>query len=120
MKTLSHVAIIMDGNGRWAKKKNKSRSYGHKHGVNNIKNIVKCCLDEDIKYLTLFVFSKDNWKRSKKEIFFLFNLLEDYLKKNLDYLIKNNIKLKFIGERKKIKKKLLSNIKNVEKKNKQT
>ena len=97
MKALSHVAIIMDGNGRWAKKKNKPRSYGHKYGVTNIKNILKCCIDENIKYLTLYVFSKDNWKRSKQEIFFLFNLLENYLKNNLDYLIKNNIKLKFIG-----------------------
>ena len=116
MKALSHVAIIMDGNGRWAQKKNKSRSYGHKHGVKNIEKIVKCCVDENIKYLTLYVFSKDNWKRSKKEIFFLFNLLENYLKKNLNFLIKNNIKLKFIGERKKLKKQLLTNIKKVEKK----
>ena len=116
MKALSHVAIIMDGNGRWTKKKNKPRSYGHKYGVTNIKNILKCCIDENIKYLTLYVFSKDNWKRSKQEIFFLFNLLENYLKNNLDYLIKNNIKLKFIGERKKLKKQLQINIKNIEKK----
>lgn len=116
MKSPSHVAIIMDGNGRWAKKKNKPRSYGHKQGVKNIKNIVECCINKNIKFLTLYVFSLDNWKRSNKEVFFLFNLLENYLNKNINYLIKKNIKLKFIGERKKLKKQLILKIKHVEKK----
>ena len=71
MNSLSHVAIIMDGNGRWALKKNKTRNYGHEKGVNNIKNIIGVCKKKNIKYLTLFVFSVFIWNRSKNEIYFL-------------------------------------------------
>ena len=116
MNKLSHVAIIMDGNGRWALKRKKSRTFGHKEGIRNIKPIIKFCQARNVKFLTLFVFSLDNWKRSKKEVSYLFAMLDNFLKKQLNYLIKNKIKINFIGEKKKIEKKLYLNIKNVEKK----
>ena len=116
MNKLSHVAIIMDGNGRWALKRKKPRTYGHKEGIRNIKPIIKFCQARNVKFLTLFVFSLDNWKRSKKEVSYLFAMLDNFLKKQLNYLIKNKIKINFIGEKKKIEKKLYLNIKNVEKK----
>ena len=116
MNKLSHVAIIMDGNGRWALKRKKPRTYGHKEGIRNIKPIIKFCQARNVKFLTLFVFSLDNWKRSKKEVSYLFSMLDNFLKKQLNYLIKNKIKINFIGEKKKIEKKLYLNIKNVEKK----
>ena len=105
----------MDGNGRWALKKNKPRNYGHKMGLKNIKNIIELCTKKKIKFLTLYVFSIDNWKRSKKEVFFLFNLLTNYLKKYLKYLVKNKIRVKFLGEKIKLKKSLIHHIKKVEK-----
>ncbi len=116
MNKLSHVAIIMDGNGRWALKRKKPRIFGHKEGIRNIKPIIKFCQARNVKFLTLFVFSLDNWKRSKKEVSYLFGMLDNFLKKKLNYLIKNKIKINFIGEKKKIEKKLYLNIKNVEKK----
>ena len=116
MNSLSHVAIIMDGNGRWAKERGKNRSSGHEAGVKNIKKIIEITKKNKIKYLTLFVFSYDNWKRNKNEVFFLFRLLNNFIQKDLKYLIKNKIKINFIGEKKKIEKKLYLNIKNVEKK----
>ena len=115
MNPVTHIAIIMDGNGRWALKKNKPRNYGHKMGLKNIKNIIELCVKKKIKFLTLYVFSVDNWKRSKKEVSFLFNLLTNYLKKYLNYLVKKNIRVKFLGENKKLKKSLIQYIKKVEK-----
>jgi len=115
MNPVTHIAIIMDGNGRWALKKNKPRNYGHKMGLKNIKNIIELCVKKKIKFLTLYVFSVDNWKRSKKEVSFLFNLLTNYLKKNLNYLVKKNIRVKFLGENKKLKQSLIQYIKKVEK-----
>ena len=114
MNTLSHIAIIMDGNGRWAKKKNKSRNFGHKMGLNNIKNIIHYCIQKKVKFLTLYAFSFDNWKRSKNEISYLFKLLDNYLKKDLKYLIENKIRIKVVGEKKKLNKILLSNFKKIE------
>ena len=116
MNSLSHVAIIMDGNGRWALSKNKPRFYGHKKGFYNIKNIINLCILNKVKYLTLYAFSFDNWKRPKQETDFLFNLLDNFLKKDLSYLIKKNIKIKIIGEKKKLKKNLIKNLFNIEKK----
>ena len=81
MNPLKHVAIIMDGNGRWGLKKNKSRNFGHKQGLKTVEMIIKVSLEKKIDFLTLFVFSTENWKRPKKEIQFLFNLLENFLKK---------------------------------------
>jgi len=99
MNPLNHVAIIMDGNGRWGLERNKSRNFGHKEGLNSIKDIIDISLKNKIKFLTLFVFSVDNWKRPNEEINYLFNLLSNFLTNNLNELNKKNIKLKFIGKK---------------------
>ena len=97
MNPLNHVAIIMDGNGRWGLKKKNSRNAGHRAGLKTIEKVIKETIKQKIKYLTLFAFSTENWKRPKKEINFLFNLLEDFLINKIDDLHKQNIKLKIIG-----------------------
>ena len=97
MNNLQHVAIIMDGNGRWGLKNNKSRNAGHRAGLNTVEKIIKATLRNKIKFLTLYAFSTENWKRPKKEINFLFNLLENFLINRIDELHKQNIKLKIIG-----------------------
>jgi len=97
MNPLNHVAIIMDGNGRWGIKKKKSRNAGHRAGLNTVEKIIKETIKNKIKYLTLYAFSTENWKRPKTEINFLFNLLENFLKNRIDELHKQNIKLKIIG-----------------------
>ena len=97
MNPLSHVAIIMDGNGRWGLKHKKSRNAGHKAGLNTVEKIIKETIKNKIKYLTLYAFSTENWKRPKKEINFLFSLLENFLINRIDELHKQNIKLKIIG-----------------------
>jgi undecaprenyl diphosphate synthase len=97
MNPLKHVAIIMDGNGRWGLKHKNSRKAGHKAGLDTLEKIIKETLKHKIDYLTLYVFSTENWKRPKKEIEYLFKLLEFYLDKKLNYLHKQNIKLKIIG-----------------------
>ena len=98
MNPVKHVAIIMDGNGRWGIKHKGLRNSGHKAGLNTVETVIDVCLNEKIKHLTLYTFSTENWKRPKKEIDFLFNLLENFLIQKIDNLIKKNIKLKFIGE----------------------
>jgi len=97
MNPLNHVAIIMDGNGRWGLKNKNSRNAGHRAGLNVVEKIIKESIKNEIKYLTLFAFSTENWKRPKKEIKFLFNLLENFLVNKIEYLHKQNIKLKIIG-----------------------
>ena len=97
MNTLNHVAIIMDGNGRWGLKKKKSRNFGHKAGLNIVEKIIKESVKQKIKYLTLFAFSTENWKRPKKEITYLLNLLESFLINKTEDLHKQNIKLNIIG-----------------------
>ena len=114
MNPVNHVAIIMDGNGRWGIKHKNSRNAGHRAGLNTVKSIIDECLKINIKYLTLYTFSTENWKRPKKEINFLFNLLENFLTNKTDKLIKRNIKVKFIGEIKKLPIKLKKIIKNSE------
>ena len=99
MNPLNHVAIIMDGNGRWGLKNKNSRNAGHKAGLNTIEKIIKETIKYRIKFLTLFVFSTENWKRPKKEIKFLFNLLETFLKDKINDLNKKKIKLKVIGKK---------------------
>ena len=99
MNPLNHVAIIMDGNGRWGLKHKNSRNAGHKAGLNTVENIIKQSIKYKIKYLTLFAFSTENWKRPKKEINYLFNLLENFLINKIDDLHKQNIKLKIIGSK---------------------
>jgi len=98
MNQINHVAIILDGNGRWGIKNRKSRNLGHKAGLITLEKIVEATIKKNIKYLTLYVFSTENWKRPKKEVSFLFNLLEEYLIKKTIKLNKNNIKLKIIGD----------------------
>ena len=97
MNPLKHVAIIMDGNGRWGLKNKKSRNAGHKAGLATVEKVIKETIKNKIQYLTLYAFSTENWKRPKKEINFLFNLLENFLKNRIEELHKQNIKLKIIG-----------------------
>ena len=97
MNSLNHVAIIMDGNGRWGLKHKKSRNEGHKAGLNTVEKIINETIKQKIKYLTLFAFSTENWNRPKKEITYLFKLLENFLSNKIDDLHKKNIKLKVIG-----------------------
>ena len=106
MNPIKHVAIIMDGNGRWGLKKKGSRNFGHRAGLNTVEQIIKETLKQNIKHLTLYTFSTENWKRPKKEILFLFSLLENFLTKKIDNLIKNKIKLKIIGNKNKLSPKL--------------
>ena len=110
-----HVAIIMDGNGRWGIKKKKSRNYGHTKGIDVVKNIIDEAILKKVKYLTLFTFSTENWKRPKTEIKFLINILEHYVRKELDNLIKKNIKLKVIGNLEKFPKSLIQKLRKAEK-----
>ena len=100
MNPLKHVAIIMDGNGRWGLKKYNSRNKGHRAGLNTVEKIIKASIRQKIKYLTLFAFSTENWKRPKYEINYLFNLLENFLEIKLKQFHKNNIRLKILGEKK--------------------
>ena len=97
MNPLNHVAIIMDGNGRWGLKNKKSRNEGHRAGLNTIENILKETIKQKIKFITLFTFSTENWDRPKKEINYLFNLLKNFLHNKIENLNKKNIKLKIIG-----------------------
>ena len=106
MNPIKHVAIIMDGNGRWGLKKKGSRNSGHRAGLNTVEQIIEETIKNKIKYLTLYTFSTENWKRPKKEISFLFKLLENFLLKKLDNLVKSEIKLKILGDKKKFSKKL--------------
>ena len=97
MNPLNHVAIIMDGNGRWGIKHKNSRNAGHKAGLNTVEKIIKETIKKKIKFLTLYAFSTENWKRPQKEVNYLFNLLENFLIKRIQELHKQNIKLKIIG-----------------------
>ncbi len=114
MNPIKHVAIIMDGNGRWGIKHKNSRNAGHRAGLYTVESVIDECLKINIKYLTLYTFSTENWKRPKKEINFLFNLLENFLTNKIDNLLKKNIKLKFIGEINKLPIRLRKIIKNSE------
>ncbi len=114
MNPVKHVAIIMDGNGRWGVKHKKSRNAGHRAGLDNIESIINECIRINIRYLTLYTFSTENWKRPKKEINFLFSLLEKFLSNKIQNLIEKNIKLKFVGELNKLPNKLKTLIKKSE------
>ena len=106
MNPIKHVAIIMDGNGRWGVQNKGSRNLGHRAGLNTIESIIEETINQKISYLTLYTFSTENWKRPKKEINYLFNLLENFLLKKINKLIENKIKLKIIGNKKKFSLKL--------------
>ena len=109
-----HVAIIMDGNGRWGLKKNKTRNHGHLQGIKTVEKIIHASLKKNLKFLTLYTFSTENWKRPKKEIKFLFRILESYVDKELKNLIKRQIKIKIIGNLKKIPKNLIKKLRKTE------
>ena len=115
MNPLNHVAIIMDGNGRWGLKKKKNRNFGHKKGLQVVEKILSHCITKKIRYLTLFTFSTENWKRPRHEIEYIFSLLENFLKLKGPEINNHNIRIKFLGERKKLRKSLLSTIINSEK-----
>ncbi|RZV37793.1 MAG: isoprenyl transferase [Candidatus Acidulodesulfobacterium acidiphilum] len=97
-----HIAIIMDGNGRWAQKRNLDRIYGHLEGIKSLKSVVKGVIDYKIKYLTVYAFSSENWQRPEEEVDYLMELLEQYIEIELPYLIKNKIRLNFIGNLEKL------------------
>ena len=99
MNPVNHVAIIMDGNGRWGLKHKKSRNSGHKAGLKSVESIIKRSIEYNIKFLTLYAFSTENWKRPKKEINYLFNLLESFLISKIGEFHRQNIKLKIIGNK---------------------
>tara|TARA_B110000008_G_scaffold185733_1_gene184553 strand:- start:59 stop:733 length:675 start_codon:yes stop_codon:yes gene_type:complete len=115
MNPINHVAIIMDGNGRWGLKNKNSRNAGHSQGLKSLENIIKTSVDKKIKFLTLYAFSTENWNRPKEEVNFLLNLLENFLSNKINELNKQNIKIKIIGV-KKFSKKLNKLLNLVEKK----
>ena len=114
MNPINHVAIIMDGNGRWGLNHNGSRNSGHRAGLVTVEKILKESIRNKIKHLTLYTFSTDNWKRPKKEVDFLFNLLENFLSKKIGKLVNNGIKLKIIGDKKLFSQKLRNILKKSE------
>ena len=114
----SHIAIIMDGNGRWGLKKYNDRNKGHYYGLQNINKVIKNCIKLHIKYLTLYIFSTENWNRPKKEIEYLFFLFKFFYQKNFNKINKNNIRIKFIGDLKNIPADLKVIIKKIQEKTK--
>ncbi len=104
MNKLNHVAFIMDGNGRWGKKRGKSRNYGHLKGVETVRKIVRGSIELNIPIITFFVFSSENWKRPKKEINYLFKLIKNYFSKEIKTIINQGIKINIIGEINKLNK----------------
>ena len=121
MNKLNHVAFIMDGNGRWGKKKKKGRNFGHLKGVETVKKVVNDSLKLKIPIITFYVFSSENWKRPKKEIIFLFKLIKSYFKKEIESIVSQGIKINIFGERSKLSKELKETLKkteNLTKKNK--
>lgn len=114
----SHIAIIMDGNGRWGLKKYNDRNKGHYYGLQNINKVIKNCIKLHIKYLTLYTFSTENWNRPKKEIEYLFYLFKFFYQKNFNKINKNNIRIKFIGDLKNIPADLKVIIKKIQEKTK--
>jgi len=116
MNNLNHVAIIMDGNGRWGLKKKNSRNFGHIKGIKTVETAIKFSIVNKIPYLTLYTFSTENWKRPESEINFLFDLIRKSLKKKLKNIIKQGIKVNIIGEKKGLPKDIKKIVKLIEKK----
>ena len=98
MSKLNHVAFIMDGNGRWGKKKGRGRNYGHLKGVETVKKIVASSIKNNISYVTFYVFSSENWNRPKREISYLFKLIKNYFNKEINNIISKGIKINILGE----------------------
>ena len=116
MNKLNHVAIIMDGNGRWGLKEKNSRNYGHLKGINSVEKVIKSSLIHKIPHLTLYTFSTENWKRPDSEINFLFDLIRKSLKKKLKKIIQQGIKVNIIGKRKGLPKDIIQIVKMIERK----
>ncbi|ADO77101.1 isoprenyl transferase [Halanaerobium praevalens] len=116
MNTPKSIAIIMDGNGRWAEKRNKSRSAGHKEGVKALKRIVKAAVDLKLESLTVYAFSTENWKRPKAEVNFLLTLMKRAMKNEVEELLANGVQINFIGRKDTLSKNLIKEIENIEKK----
>ena len=110
-----HIAIIMDGNGRWAKKRLMPRISGHKKGLESVRTVITQCQKLNIPFLTLFAFSTENWLRPTQEVNFLMSLFQESIKKESSSLIKHNVRFKLIGDRKPFPKKLVDKIKELEK-----
>jgi len=115
MNQLNHVAIIMDGNGRWGLKKKKSRNFGHLKGIKSVETVIRLALIKKIPFLTLYTFSTENWKRPDSEINFLFDLIRKSLKKKINQIIKQGIRVKIIGYKKRLPKDIAKIIKLIEK-----
>ena len=98
MNKLNHIAFIMDGNGRWGKKKKKGRNFGHSQGVETVKKVVKYCIKLKIPFITFYVFSSENWKRPKNERNYLFQLIKNYFLKEIENIIDQGIKINILGE----------------------
>ena len=118
MNKLNHVAFIMDGNGRWGKKKNKGRNFGHLNGVETVKKIVEKSIKLKVPIITFYVFSTENWRRPKSEINFLFKLIINYFRKELNRVISNGIKINVIGKINKLPRKINLSLKDTIKKTK--
>ena len=112
--TLKHIAIIMDGNGRWAQKRGLPRSAGHKKGAETLQEIAKAAADMEIKCLTVYAFSTENWKRSKDEVDYLMNLLRQYLKSELKEIQERGARIRFIGERKMLDADIVAQMEHIE------
>ena len=113
MNNLTHIAFIMDGNGRWGKKKGKGRNFGHLKGVETVKKIVKSSIKLKIPYITFYVFSSENWKRPKKEIDFLFRIIKNYFLKEIENIVKQSIKINILGDIGKLSSDIKSTLKKV-------
>ena len=113
-KIPQHVAIILDGNGRWAKKRHMPRNYGHKVGADNLEQIIEDAWDLGIKYLTVYAFSTENWKRSVEEVTGLMTILREFLKKSIDKSMKNNMRVSIIGKRDRLDKDIIAAIDELE------
>jgi len=116
MNELNHVAIIMDGNGRWGLKKKNSRNYGHLKGIKTVEAVIKTSIIQKIPYLTLYTFSTENWRRPENEVNFLFDLIRKSLKKKINKIIKQGIKINIIGQRKRLPNDIIKIIKLIERK----
>lgn len=114
MEGLNHIAIILDGNGRWAKSKGKPRTYGHVMGAKNVERICRSVYEQGVKYLTLYAFSTENWKRSKTEVEALMKLLSEYLVNCIELSEKNNMRVRMIGDRSGLSFDIQSRIENLE------
>jgi undecaprenyl diphosphate synthase len=115
IKIPTHVAFIMDGNGRWAKQRGKPRIYGHMEGANAVERVVEAAKEFGIKYLTFYAFSTENWKRPEEEVAFLMELLREYLKSKLNKFLEEDIRVSFIGRRDRIPKETLEWMEKTEK-----